>query len=60
MHFGGNIPLDVLFLLDSTGSMADEIHQIKSTLHSTARQVSNLPSNPQPEVRNGELQGPGR
>ena len=46
MHFGGNIPLDVLFLLDSTGSMADEIHQIKSTLHSTARQVSNLPSNP--------------
>ena len=46
MHFGGNIPLDVLFLLDSTGSMADEIHQIKSTLHSTAKQVSNLPSNP--------------
>ena len=46
MHFGGNIPLDVLFLLDSTGSMADEIHQIKSTLHSTARQISNLPSNP--------------
>ena len=46
MHFGGNIPLDVLFLLDSTGSMADEIHQIKSTLHSTASQVSNLPSNP--------------
>ena len=46
MHFGGNIPLDVLFLLDSTGSMADEIHQIKSTLHSTAKQISNLPSNP--------------
>ena len=46
MHFGGNIPLDVLFLLDSTGSMADEIHQIKSTLHSTAEQISNLPSNP--------------
>ena len=46
MHFGGNIPLDVLFLLDSTGSMADEIHQIKSTLHSTAKEVSNLPSNP--------------
>ena len=46
MHFGGNIPLDVLFLLDSTGSMAHEIHQIKSTLHSTAMQVSNLPANP--------------
>ena len=46
MHYGGNIPLDVLFLIDSTGSMADEIHQIKSTLHSTASQVSNLPSNP--------------
>ena len=46
MHYGENTPLDVLFLLDSTGSMADEIHRIKSTLHSIARQVSNLPSNP--------------
>ena len=46
MHYGENMPLDVLFLLDSTGSMADEIHRIKSTLHSIARQVSNLPSNP--------------
>ena len=38
--------LDVLFLLDATGSMADEIDRIKSTLHSIATQVSNLPQEP--------------
>ena len=36
------IPLDVLFLLDSTGSMSDEIHQIKATLLSIADQVGSL------------------
>ena len=46
MHYGENTPLDVLFLIDSTGSMADEIHQIKSTLHSIARQIYDLPSSP--------------
>ena len=46
MHYGENTPLDVLFLLDSTGSMADEIHQIKTTLQSIAQKVSNLPANP--------------
>ncbi len=38
--------LDVLFLLDATGSMADEIDRIKSTLHSIAAQVSDLPQEP--------------
>ena len=41
------VPLDVLFLLDSTGSMSDEIDKIKETLLSIARQVSDLPSNPE-------------
>ena len=36
------LPLDVLFLLDATGSMADEIHQIKATLLSIADQVTSL------------------
>ena len=38
--------LDVLFLLDSTGSMEDEIDRIKATLVSIADQVSNLPLKP--------------
>ena len=46
MHYGENTPLDVLFLIDSTGSMTDEIHRIKSTLHSIARQIYDLPSSP--------------
>ena len=46
MTYGLDFPLDVVFLIDSTGSMADEIHQIKATLESIARQVSNLPASP--------------
>ena len=46
MTYGSSVPLDVLFLLDSTGSMADEIKQIKTTLQSIAKRVSNLPANP--------------
>ena len=46
MTYGESIPLDVLFLLDATGSMADEINQIKSTLRSIAHQVSQLPASP--------------
>ena len=46
MTYGSSVPLDVLFLLDSTGSMEDEIQQIKATLQSIAKRVSNLPSNP--------------
>ena len=40
------VPLDVLFLLDSTGSMADEIGQIKATLLSISARISDLPSRP--------------
>ena len=46
MDYGANVPLDVMFLLDSTGSMADEIRQIKSTLSSIAMRVSSLQSKP--------------
>ena len=47
----GGIPLDILFLLDATGSMADEIEQIKDTLLSIASRISDLPS--QPDLRFG-------
>ena len=40
------VALDVLFLLDSTGSMADEIDQIKDTLLSISSRISDLPSRP--------------
>ena len=46
MEYGDQVDLDVLFLLDATGSMADEINQIKSTLQSISQQVSRLPANP--------------
>ena len=47
----GDVPLDVLFLLDATGSMSDEIEQIKTTLLSIASRISDLPS--QPDLRFG-------
>ena len=40
------LPLDVLFLLDATGSMADEIDRIKETLLSIGRQIADLPQQP--------------
>lgn len=40
------LELDVLFLLDATGSMADEINRIKETLVSIGRQISDLPQQP--------------
>ena len=46
MTYGLDFPLDVVFLIDSTGSMADEIHRIKANLESIARKVSKLPANP--------------
>ena len=46
MNDGKSVGLDVLFLLDATGSMADEIHRIKTTLISIAQQVAGLPANP--------------
>ena len=42
----GGVPLDVLFLLDATGSMADEIDQIKATLLSISARIGDLPSRP--------------
>ena len=45
------VPLDVLFLLDATGSMADEIEQIKDSLLSISSRISALPS--QPDLRFG-------
>lgn len=47
----GGVPLDILFLLDSTGSMEDEIDQIKDSLLSIASRISDLPS--QPDLRFG-------
>ena len=40
------IPLDVVFLLDATGSMDDEIARLKATLQSINFQISELPSKP--------------
>ncbi len=48
---GGSVPLDILFLLDATGSMADEIDQIKDSLLSISSRISDLPS--QPDLRFG-------
>ena len=42
----GRVPLDILFLVDSTGSMADEIRRIKDTLQSIVQEISRLPSDP--------------
>lgn len=40
------VPLDVLFLVDSTGSMDDEITRIKETLVSISERIDELPSRP--------------
>jgi hypothetical protein len=45
------INLDVLFLIDATGSMADEIAKIQSTIFDVAAQIDALPG--QPNVRYG-------
>ncbi|NJN99700.1 MAG: VWA domain-containing protein [Anaerolineales bacterium] len=41
------INLDVLFLIDATGSMADEIAQIQNTIFDVAAQIDALPGQPQ-------------
>jgi von Willebrand factor type A domain len=38
--------VDVLFLLDTTGSMGDEIDQLKSTIRTVSGRLTSLPSNP--------------
>jgi hypothetical protein len=40
------IDLDVLFLIDATGSMADEIQAIQSTIFDVAAQIDQLPGRP--------------
>ena len=45
------VPLDILFLLDATGSMGDEIDQIKDSLLSISSRINELPS--QPDLRFG-------
>ncbi|MCA9936641.1 MAG: VWA domain-containing protein [Ardenticatenaceae bacterium] len=43
--------LDVLFLIDATGSMSDEINQLKENIRAISAQIDALPS--QPDVRFG-------
>jgi uncharacterized protein YegL len=43
--------LDVLFLIDATGSMADEINELKGNIEAIAAQIEALPA--QPDVRFG-------
>ena len=43
------VPLDILFLLDATGSMGDEIDRLKTTIDTVASRVAAL--DPQPDVR---------
>ena len=43
--------LDILFLIDATGSMADEINQLKDNIRAISAQIDALPS--QPDVRFG-------
>lgn len=38
--------LDLVFLVDATGSMADEIDKLRASLQSIAREVAELPSRP--------------
>jgi Mg-chelatase subunit ChlD len=38
--------LDLVFLIDATGSMSDEIDKLKATLRSISAEVSRLPSQP--------------
>ncbi len=45
------VNLDVMFLIDATGSMSDEINQLKENIRAIAAQVDALPS--QPNVRFG-------
>ncbi|GAA5149979.1 hypothetical protein GCM10023340_26160 [Nocardioides marinquilinus] len=42
----GSVPLDVLFLLDATGSMGDEIDQLKTSIDSVAERVAALEGAP--------------
>lgn len=43
------VNLDILFLIDATGSMSDEINQLKENIRAISAQIDALPS--QPDVR---------
>ena len=47
----GSVPVDVLFLLDATGSMSDEIDRLKTSIDSIAARLDALDS--QPDLRYG-------
>ena len=38
--------LDIVFAIDATGSMGDEIHKLKVSMHAAADQIARLPSQP--------------
>jgi hypothetical protein len=44
----GPVALDLVFLLDATGSMGDEIAEIKATVGSIARRIEQLPGSTAP------------
>jgi hypothetical protein len=44
----GPVALDLVFLLDATGSMGDEIAEIKATVASIARRIEQLPGSTTP------------
>jgi hypothetical protein len=44
---GEAVDLDVLFLIDSTGSMADEIDKLQESIQEIAARIDRLPSQPQ-------------
>ncbi len=46
-----HVPLDLLFLIDATGSMGDEIGRLKSTVATVVDRIEALPG--QPDVRIG-------
>jgi hypothetical protein len=47
----GRVPLDLAFVLDTTGSMGDEIADLKQTIEAIHFQITHL--SPQPDVRFG-------
>ncbi|HEX5096882.1 MAG TPA: vWA domain-containing protein [Acidimicrobiia bacterium] len=48
-HIADPAPVDIVFLLDATGSMGDEIEQLKANMVSVAEQLDKL--SPRPDVR---------
>ncbi len=47
---GGPVGLDIVFLLDATGSMGDEIDHIKATIDSIASRITQLPGSSAPRL----------